>query len=190
MHPIVNFNEVTQGESQMAKQIIKERRLQDDAWKVVNLVDGEPAIDVCLPVGPLLVPVSVWKAKKACLIAREYEHGTPLGLWLSPEDNLEEIAQDIDDFTVIAVHFPKAVDGRGFSTATLLRERYGYDGELRAFGDIGRDQLFFLNRVGFDSFVIGEGRNAEDALKAFDDFPETYQAAADQPEPLFRRRVA
>jgi hypothetical protein len=60
---------INQGESQMAnKQIIKERRLQDDAWKVVNLVDGEAPFDVCLPVGPLLVPVSVWKAKKACLI--------------------------------------------------------------------------------------------------------------------------
>ena len=106
------------------KQIIKERRLQDDAWKVVNLVDGEAAIDVCLPVGPLLVPLAVWKAKKACLIHREYEHGTPLGIWLAPEDRVEDIAADIDDFTVIAVHFPKFADGRGYSTRTLrLRRR-------------------------------------------------------------------
>ena len=172
------------------RQLIKERRLQDDAWKVVNLVDGEAPFDVCLPVGPLLVPVSVWKAKKACLIHREYEHGTPLGIWLAPEDDPAEIAADIDDFTVIAVHFPKAADGRGYSTARLLRERHGYDGELRAFGDVGRDQIFYLNRVGFDSFLIGEGRNAEEALGAFDDFPETYQAGADLPIPLFRRRAA
>jgi len=172
------------------KQIIKERRLQDDAWKVVTLVDGEAPFDVCLPVGPLLVPISVWKAKKSCLIAREYEHGTALGIWLAPEDDVAEIANDIDDFTVIAVHFPKAADGRGFSTARLLRERHGYDGELRAFGDIGRDQLFYLKRVGFDAFVIGEGRSAEEALAAFDDFPEVYQASTDQPDPLFRRRVA
>jgi uncharacterized protein (DUF934 family) len=172
------------------KQIIKERRLQDDAWKVVNLVDGEAPFDVCLPVGPLLVPISVWKAKKSCLIAREYEHGTPLGIWLSSGDDVAEIANDIDDFTVIAVHFPKAADGRGFSTARLLRERHGYDGELRAFGDIGRDQLFYLKRVGFDAFVIGEGRSAEEALAAFDDFPEVYQASTEQPDPLFRRRVA
>lgn len=172
------------------KQIIKERRLQDDAWKVVTLVDGEAPFDVCLPVGPLLVPVPVWKARKACLIHREYEHGTPLGIWLAPEDDLAEIAADIDDFTVIAVHFPKLADGRGYSTARLLRARHGYDGELRAFGDIGRDQIFFLNRVGFDAFVLGNGRNAEEALAAFDDFPETYQAAADQPDPLFRRRAA
>ncbi len=174
----------------MANKIIKERRLQDDEWKVVNLVDGEAAIDVCLPVGPLLVPQPVWKAKKACLIHREYEHGTPLGIWLGPEDRVEDIAADVDDFTVIAVHFPKFADGRGYSTARLLRERCGYDGELRAFGDIGRDQIFYLNRVGFDSFVLGEGRSAEDALKAFEDFPDCYQAGADQPIPLFRRRAA
>jgi uncharacterized protein (DUF934 family) len=172
------------------KQIIKERRLQDDAWKVVSLVDGEAPFDVCLPVGPLLVPLAVWKAKKACLIHREYEHGTPLGIWLAPGDDLAEIAADIDDFTVIAVHFQKLADGRGYSTARLLRERYGYDGEVRAFGDIGRDQLFYLNRAGFDAFVLGEGKDAGEALAAFDEFPETYQAAADQPDPLFRRRAA
>ena len=173
-----------------SKQIIKERRLQDDAWKVVNLVDGEAPFDVCLPVGPLLVPVSVWKAKKSCLIAREYEHGTPLGIWLAPGDDLAEIAADLDDFTVIALHFPKLADGRSYSTARLLRERHGYDGELRAFGDIGRDQLFYLSRVGFDAFVLGEGKNAKEALAAFNEFPETYQAAADQLDPLFRRRAA
>ncbi len=174
----------------MAKQIIKERRLQDDEWKVVTLVDGEAPFDVCLPVGPLLVPLAVWKAKKACLIHREYEHGTPLGIWLSPDDKVEDIAANIDDFSVIAVHFPKAADGRGYSTARLLRERYGYDGEVRAFGDIGRDQLFLLARVGFDSFVLGEGRNVEEALKAFDDFPAAYQGDAVQALPLFRRRAA
>jgi len=176
--------------NQSPRQIIKERRLQDDTWKVVMPVDGQPAFDICLPVGPLLVPLAVWKARKSCLIAREYEHGTPLGIWLAPEDDPAEIASDIDDFTVIAVHFPKFTDGRGYSTARLLRERHGYDGELRAFGDIGRDQIFFLNRVGFDSFVIGEGRSAEDALAGFDDFPETYQAGTDLPIPLFRRRAA
>jgi uncharacterized protein (DUF934 family) len=170
--------------------IIKERHVQEDAWKVVTLVDDEAPFDVCLPVGPLLVPLAVWKANKACLINREYEHGTPLGIWLAPDDDPAEIGNDVDDFTVIAVHFPKFTDGRGYSTARLLRDRYGYDGELRAFGDIGRDQIFFLNRIGFDSFVLGGGRNAEEALAAFDDFPESYQSGTDQPIPLFRRRAA
>ena len=174
----------------MADRLIKERRLENDAWKVVPLNAGDDPAAVHLPVGPLLVPLAVWQACKACLIAREYEHGWPLGVWLDPTDDPAAIAADLDDFTVIGVHFPKFTDGRGYSIARLLRERYGYKGELRAFGDVGRDQIFLLNRVGFDSFLIGEGRNAEDALAAFDDFPEAYQAGADVPIPLFRRRAA
>lgn len=91
---------------------------------------------------------------------------------------------------LIAVHFPKFADGRGYSTASLLRLRYGYTGELRAFGDVGRDQLFYLARVGFDSFLISEGRDAAAALCSFDDFSEVYQSATDQSLPLFRRRAA
>jgi uncharacterized protein (DUF934 family) len=96
----------------------------------------------------------------------------------------------VGQLPLIAVYFPKFLDGRGYSTARLLRERYGYRGELRAIGDVGRDQLFYLARVGFDAFLIPEGRDARDALNAFADFPETYQGAVDQPLPLFRRRAA
>ena len=170
-------------------KIIKERRVQDDAWKVVTLAAGETPKTVRLPVGPLLVPVAVWHARKMDLIAREYEHGDPLGVWLAPNEGPETIADDLADFTVVAIHFPKFADGRGYSTARLLRERYGYKAELRAFGDVGRDQIFYLNRVGFDTFLVGEGKDAADALNAFDDFPEVYQGAVDQPLPLFRRRA-
>jgi len=170
-------------------ELIKERRLVDDVWKVVQLADGKPSVDVCLPHGPLLVPPAVWQAHKRCLIAREWEHGTPLGIWLAPEDDPAQIAADIEDFSVIAIHFPKAADGRGYSTARLLRERYGYTGELRAFGDIGRDQIFFLRRVGFDAFQLGEGRDAREGLSALETFSVAYQGAADQPLPLFRRRA-
>jgi uncharacterized protein (DUF934 family) len=171
-------------------KLIKERRVQDDAWKVVTLAEHETPKTVRLPVGPLLVPVAVWRARKAEFIAREYEHGEPLGVWLAPNEGPETIAEDLDDFTVVAIHFPKLADGRGYSTARLLRERFGYRGELRAFGDIGRDQIFYLNRVGFDTFLLGEGKDAEDALAAFNDLPEVYQGAVTQPLPLFRRRRA
>ena len=72
------------------------------------------------------------------------------------------------------MHFPAFTDGRGYSTARLLRQRYGFAGELRAFGDILRDQLFELARCGFDSFVLRDDQDADDALRAFDDFSETY----------------
>jgi uncharacterized protein (DUF934 family) len=88
------------------------------------------------------------------------------------------------------VHFPKVTDGRGHSSARLLRERYGYRGELRAVGEVTRDQLFYLQRCGFDSFALRADQHAADALDGLSDFDDSYQAAADQPLPLFRRRAA
>ena len=98
---------------------------------------------------------------------------------------------------MIAVNFPQFTDGRGYSTARLLRERYGWKGELRAIGDIQRDQLYYLSRCGFDAFLLNDGldaaqgdslRSVQNALSAFNDFSEAYQTSADQPVPLFRRR--
>src|SRR5262249_7556657 len=95
---------------------------------------------------------------------------------------------DLNRLPLIAVHFPKFVEGRGFSTAYLLRNRYGYRGELRACGDLGRDHLWQLSRVGFDSFELRPGTDLTDALAAFPAFPERSQGSTDQPLPLFRRR--
>jgi uncharacterized protein (DUF934 family) len=86
------------------------------------------------------------------------------------------------------VKFQKVTDGRGYSIAYLLRERYGWRGELRAFGDIWRDQLFFLASCGFNAFALREGEDPRAALSAFGDFSETYQDSVRQPLPLFRRR--
>jgi uncharacterized protein (DUF934 family) len=88
------------------------------------------------------------------------------------------------------VHFPTFTDGRGYSTARLLRERYGYRGELRAVGDVLRDQLFYLSRVGFDAFALRQDQDAEGALASLADFSESYQASVERPQPLFRRRIA
>lgn len=171
-------------------KIIKQQQVANDEWKVLQLAENETPNSVRLPVGPLLVPLAVWRARKDELIHRNWEHHEPLGVWLSPNEGPETIAGDIEDFSLIAVHFPKLTDGRGYSTARLLRERYGYRNELRAFGDVGQDQLFFLSRVGFDSFSVKEdGEDAIEALNAFASFPEAYQAAANQPLPLFRRRT-
>lgn len=172
-------------------KIIKEHRLALDEWKVLELAEHDTPTTVRLPVGPLLVPVSVWRARREELVRRNWELGEPLGVWLAPNEGPETIAEDLGDFDVVAVYFPKFADGRGYSTARLLRERFGYRNELRAFGDIGQDQLFYLNRVGFDSFVVKEtGRELEEALIAFASFPEVYQAAVDEPVPLFRRRAS
>ena len=88
---------------------------------------------------------------------------------------------------LVAVDFPKFSDGRGYSTAFNLRKRLAYTGELRAIGDVLRDQLWPLSRVGFDAFATRQDRSIIDALKGLTVFSETYQASVDQPLPLFRR---
>src|SRR5207245_11147887 len=80
-------------------------------------------------------------------------------------------------------------DGRGFSVGRLLRERYGYKGELRAVCHITRDHLFFMESCGFDAFELREGEDPHAALAAFDDFSESYQTSVTRPQPLFRRRI-
>ena len=108
---------------------------------------------------------------------------------LEPTDDPRTLAERLPGLKLIAVNFPKYGDGRGYSIARLLRERYGYKGELRAIGVVARDHLQLMAQCGFDSFQLREGEDAGEALKGLDDFSEAYQANAAQPVPLFRRRA-
>ena len=154
--------------------LIKHRRLVADDWRLFLQAESVPFE------GKVIVPLCVWRERRVTLNDR---NGLT-GVWLAPAEDPSEIG-DLPE--LIAVQFPAFTDGRGYSTARLLRQRYGFSGELRAFGDILRDQLYELARCGFDSFVLRDDQDADDALRAFDDFSETYQAAADR-GPLFDRR--
>jgi uncharacterized protein (DUF934 family) len=109
-------------------------------------------------------------------------------LRLEPADDPAKVAGELAGVARVEVNFPKFGDGRGFSIGRLLRERYGYKGELRAVGQITRDHLYFLESCGFDAFELREGEDAAEAIAAFDDFSESYQASPARPVPLFRRR--
>jgi uncharacterized protein (DUF934 family) len=111
-------------------------------------------------------------------------------LRVEPTDDLAAVAGRLAGAARVEVSFPKFGDGRGFSTARLLRERYGYKGELRAIGHVVRDHLYYMEQCGFDAFLLQEGEDPAEALTAFDDYSEAYQATARQPVPLFRRRTA
>jgi uncharacterized protein (DUF934 family) len=166
------------------ERVIRGRRVENDVWQVVGLAP-EDDLSAPLPEGPVLVSLALWQARRGELATRR----DPLGVWLKPDDDPAAVAADIDRFSVIAVHFPKFGDGRGYSTAALLRTRYGYRGELRAFGDVGRDQLLQLARCGFDAFKLAPHRDPDAALAAFSELTVRYQGSVDDPVPLFRKRA-
>lgn len=139
-------------------KLVKNGDVVADEWKTLVLAEGDTPESVPLPVGPMLVPLSVWRARRAELIRREYEHGWPLGVWLAAEEGAETIANDVDDFTVVAIAFDRFSDGKSYATACDLRVRYGYKGELRAIGDVPSEGLGYRRDVGFDAVAVRGGR--------------------------------
>jgi uncharacterized protein (DUF934 family) len=168
--------------------IIKNRAIVNDDWSVVRPAeDGAlPAVSE-LPAGKVIVPLALWQAERDALVASR--SAADLGVWLAPDNEPADIVGDFDKLALIAVDFPVFRDGRGYSIGRLLRERYGYKGELRAIGDVLRDQITFMFRCGFDAYALRADKDFNDALKAFDDFSVQYQGAVDT-SPLFRRRAA
>ncbi len=134
----------------------------------------------------VLVPLRAYLDRPA-----QYESaGVAFGVVLQATDDPAQLAPHFDRIPVIAVQFARFADGRGYSIARLLRDRHGYRGEIRAIGDVLRDQLFYMKRVGFDAFQLRDDQDVDTALAAFGDFSVRYQASADEPLPLFRRRAA
>ncbi len=159
-------------------KIIKDQQIQDDSWQLV----AKDATDN-LPAGDIIVPVEFWKENTEDLSQRGN-----VAVWIDAGEEAESIAEDLDKIAFVAINFPAFTDGRGYSYARLLRERYSYQGEIRAIGDVLQDQLQHMTRCGFNSFSLKEGKNIETALAGLKTINEPYQAATDLP-PLFRRRV-
>lgn len=158
-------------------EIIKHRQIVSDGWQRIETTEG------ALPGGDIIVPLALWRERRAELLARAGN----LGVQLEPDTDLETIAADLAHFAVIALHFPSFRDGRGYSLARQLRTHYGYRGELRAVGDVLRDQIYFMERVGIDAFEMHPRHDIHDALKAFGELSVQYQGSSDNPLPLYRR---
>ncbi|QNB08220.1 DUF934 domain-containing protein [Herbaspirillum frisingense] len=163
-------------------EIIKNKTVVSDDWSVLRLAEGESAESVTIPEGRVIVPLKVWQAQGEALKSRP-----EIGVWLASDERAEELKGQLESFRVVAVDFPKFADGRGYSIAYNLRARLGYTGELRAIGDVLRDQLFYMQRVGFDAFAVRADKNIHDAVKGLTDFSEKYQTSWDEKNPLFRR---
>jgi uncharacterized protein (DUF934 family) len=159
----------------MGKQIIKDRNIVEDHW--LRLAD-----EAALPAASdIIVSFKRWQQERAALLARKGGLGVIIGNGIT----LEEIKNDLAHFKLIAIEFPQFKDGRGYSYARMLRERYHYPHEIRATGNVLRDQLLPMARCGINAFELEAGRSLEDALKSFDDFSVRYQPAADGKETPF-----
>ena len=163
-------------------QIIKNRSVVNDPWQLLETDAGASAITV-RPSGDLIVPMALWQAEREALRFRAGR----IGVWLKPDDDPALVAEDLPLFGVVAVVFPKSVDGRGHSLGQLIRERYGYRGELRAMGDVQRDQLVFLSQCGFNAFALRPGEDPEKAMAALGELGEAYESSVERVVRLFRR---
>ncbi len=161
-------------------KLIKNRAVVEDDFELIQaLNEGESA-----PAGKIILPIQVYLDQRESLSSRN-----DIAVWLESDQPAEMLKDVADEVAFLAVNFPKFADGRGYSYARLIRERFNYTGELRAIGDVLLDQLHFMARCGFDSFAVREDRDAEEALQAFETFRYSYQGANDNPSPLFRKRL-
>ncbi len=171
----------------MAK-LIKNGRIVSDDWQIVLLGEDGRAEDLALPAGKVIVPLSVWQAQREPIAARQGE----IAVWLDGSDDSAQIVADLAALPLVAIRFPKFTDGRGYSSAALLRTRYGYTGELRAIGEVLRDQFQAFTRCGFDALQPAQDRYTDEqlerALASLGDFSAPYQRSVTETEPLFRRQ--
>ena len=153
-----------------------------------SVTDEQIATTVIPATGKVILPLSVFIARKDALVNRI--KAGEIGVWLDTHEVLEHLVENqinLNALPIIAIHLERFADGRIFSLGTLLRTRYGYANELRAFGDVLKDQLFFLKRSGFTSFLIRADRSAADAMTSLHDFSQPYQGAVDESQPVFKR---
>ena len=158
--------------------LLKDGEIIADRW--YGVAAGEPVPGA----GAVIVPFERWRTERATLLGRN----TPLGVRLTNTQSVAELAADLVRLDVIVLEFPSFIDGRAYTQARLLRERYGYRGELRAAGNVLRDQLLFMQRCGFDAFEIGAADPAAAWRQAVGEIDVFYQPAADDRVPVMERR--
>jgi len=159
------------------QNLINDKGLLENPWTIIE------DTDVDLSKENLMVPLALWLEKREELKGRD-----DIAIWLAGDSDITAI-DNSEQFPVIGINFPAFADGRGYSLAHMLRERLGYKGDVRAIGDVLIDQLFFMKRCGFSSYLLKDGLDAEKAIGYFNTFTDPYQLSVDLKEPLFRRKA-
>lgn len=150
-------------------RLVKGSRIAED--KFVRVLDDAPVPET----GPVIVPAARFLADSAELLSRT----DPIGVLWPNNRNVSELAPFLDRLALVALVFPAFKDGRAYSQARLLRERHSYRGELRATGDVLRDQFLILVRAGFDSFEVKKDADAEAFAASVARYSVFYQPAGD-----------
>lgn len=162
-------------------RLIKDGEIIDNVW---TRLTAESFAESGLPAdGKVIVPLPVWQEQRDDMLARG-----DVAICLAPGEEPEMIADDLEHLELVAIDFPAFKDGRGYSYARELRQRYGFKGEVRAVGDVLQDQLFYMWRCGFNAFEVRADRDLEEALNGLKVFTVTYQGDVHDPNPIFRRR--
>ena len=159
------------------QRIIKARQLVNDNTHHLGLDDP-------LPLSTCTVPLARWLAERDQLL----RHPTTVGVRLSASDDVSVLIPDLTALKLIALEFQRFTDGRSYTQARLLRERHDYTGELRAVGNVLRDQLQFMERCGMDAFELSAQQDPTEALASFEQISIFYQPATTVPAILNRLR--
>lgn len=147
-------------------KIIKDKKIKEDRW--LHIADDDQIV-----AGDITVSLARWQREASELESHEGD----IGVRLAPADLVEDIADALQKFDLIALEFPAFTDGRSFSQARLLRSRYGFNGEIRAIGSFMPDQVFYLSRVGVNSFQMENDKEINTALSVINDFTVNYQSS-------------
>ncbi|NMM43509.1 DUF934 domain-containing protein [Rhodospirillaceae bacterium KN72] len=158
--------------------LIKDGKQVSDQWLTAD-ADTPVQPDI-----PTIVPFARFIAERDSLLRSQAE----IGVKLSPGDDVAALAGDLDRLKVIAVDFPAFTDGRAYSYARLLRQRYGYRGEIRATGNVLRDQYLFMLRAGIDAFEVTDKTQISSWIDALEEFSHYYQKASDAAQPVWAKR--
>ncbi len=145
-------------------KIIKDKQIIDDTWLYCDTPTFPASVNI-------IVPLALWQSEKDNLTHRQSQ----LGLRMIASDAIESIKTDLKSFDLIEVYFDVFTDGRSFSLIKLIRDKFNYKGEIRASGYFLRDQVFYLNEVGVNSFNCATETNNEGILTSLQDFTVSYQ---------------
>ena len=159
-------------------------KLEGGRYSAAEDVFTDVADEDAIPAGPVILSLTRFQAEGDALIGA----GQTVGVRIQSDEAVEDLAYDLPRLALVALVFPKYRDGRAYSSAALLRQRLGYAGEVRAVGDVLREQAGFMVRCGIDAFAPSDGSTAEDWAAAAGRFRHVYQRAVDNRPPVFEER--